>query len=161
MHILKKEHHQARHYCYAYVLGKSYEQYRIQDDGEPSNSAGAPIYGQLQAYDVTNILVVVVRYYGGTKLGVGGLINAYRTAAQQALEACAIVIKTIDISFTIAFEYPLLHKVMRLINDHKIKIIDQNMELNCVFKLAIRQKEAAKVMQAFNDVYGIELLEDL
>ncbi|WP_299151221.1 YigZ family protein [uncultured Dokdonia sp.] len=157
---LKKQHYQARHWCYAYVLGKEYEQYRANDDGEPSNSAGAPIYGQLQSYDVTNVLVVVVRYFGGTKLGVGGLINAYRTGAQNALEASHIVEKTIDISFKVQFEYPLLNKAMRLINDYKVTIINQHMEMNCVFTLAIRRKESAKVIKAFNEVYGITLLED-
>lgn len=157
---LKKQHYQARHWCYAYVLGKEYEQYRANDDGEPSNSAGAPIYGQLQSYDVTNVLVVVVRYFGGTKLGVGGLINAYRTAAQAALDASKIVQKTIDIPFSIKFDYPLLNKVMRLTNDHEISIIEQKMELSCVFHLAIRRREATKVVSLFNEVYGIELLKE-
>lgn len=104
--------------------------------------------------------MVVVRYFGGTKLGVGGLINAYRTGAQQALEVSKIVTKTIDIPFDIKFEYPLLNKVMRLINDHDVTIVDQKMELNCMFKLAIRRKEADMVIGAFSDVYGIELLEN-
>ena len=157
---LKKQHYQARHWCYAYVLGKEYEQYRANDDGEPSNSAGAPIYGQLQSFDVTNVLVVVVRYFGGTKLGVGGLINAYRTGAQLALENARIVEKTIDIPFSVQFEYPLLNKAMRLINDHKVTIIEQKMEMDCVFHLAIRRKESEKVIEAFNEVYGINLLKD-
>ena len=93
---LKKKHHTARHFCYAWQLGKSYDSYRANDDGEPSNSAGMPIYGQLQAFDVTNVLVVSVRYFGGTKLGVGGLIQAYKTSAQLALEASKIVKRTID-----------------------------------------------------------------
>ncbi|TVZ53446.1 IMPACT family protein [Dokdonia sp. Hel_I_53] len=157
---LKKEHYQARHWCYAYVLGEEYDQYRANDDGEPSNSAGAPIYGQLQSYDVTNVLVVVVRYFGGTKLGVGGLINAYRSGAQLALENSKIITRTIDISFSIQFEYPLLNKVMRLINDFDVKVIEQEMQLNCKFDLAIRRKEASKVIRSFEEVYGIELLEN-
>ncbi len=157
---LKKQHYQARHWCYAYVLGKEYEQYRANDDGEPSNSAGAPIHGQLLSYDVTNVLVVVVRYFGGTKLGVGGLINAYRSGAQLALENSNIVTRTIDIPFSIQFEYPLLNKVMRLINDYEVKIVEQNMELSCRFDLSIRRKEANKVIGAFNEVYGIDLLEN-
>ncbi|WP_339845345.1 YigZ family protein [Dokdonia sp. Asnod3-C12] len=157
---LKKQHYQARHWCYAYVLGKEYEQYRANDDGEPSNSAGAPIYGQLQSFDVTNVLVVVVRYFGGTKLGVGGLINAYRTGAQLALENARIVKKTIDIPFSVQFEYPLLNKAMRLINDYKVTIIEQKMEMDCVFHLAIRRKESEKVIEAFNEVYGINLLKE-
>lgn len=157
---LKKQHYQARHWCYAYVIGKEYEQYRANDDGEPSNSAGAPIYGQLQSFDVTNVLVVVVRYFGGTKLGVGGLINAYRTGAQLALKASKIVETTIDIPFTVQFEYPLLNKAMRLINDYNVTIIEQKMMIDCIFRLAIRRKEAAKVIGAFEEVYGINILKD-
>lgn len=159
--FLKKHHHQARHWCYAYVLGKEYEQYRANDDGEPSNSAGAPIYGQLQSYDVTNVLIVVVRYFGGTKLGVSGLINAYRSSAQLALERADIKLKTIDIPFSIKFEYPLLNKAMRLIKDYEVIIINQKMELHCVFDLAIRRKESKKVIEAFEKTYGINLIEDL
>ncbi len=157
---LKKDHYQARHWCYAWVLGKEYEHYRANDDGEPSNSAGAPIHGQLQSYDVTNVLVVVVRYFGGTKLGVSGLINAYRTTAQMALDASRIVERTIDIPFTITFEYPMLNKVMRLLNDYEVTSVEQRMELNCTFDLKIRRKEAEKVIRAFDEVYGIEVLKD-
>jgi len=157
---LKKEHYQARHWCYAYVIGERYEQYRHNDDGEPSNSAGAPIYGQLQSFDVTNVLVVVVRYFGGTKLGVGGLINAYRTGAQLALEASKIVQKTIDIPFTIFFEYPLLNKAMRLIKDLEVHLIHQEMHLSCTFKLSIREKDAQKTISAFEDIYGITVKID-
>ena len=142
------------------MLGKEYEQYRANDDGEPSNSAGAPIYGQLQSFDVTNILVVVVRYFGGTKLGVGGLINAYRTGAQKALDISKIVEKTINIPFSVQFEYPLLNKVMRLTNDHDVHIIEQQMQLDCVFHLSIRRSEAEKVIGMFDEVYGINLLKE-
>ena len=103
---LKKQHHTARHFCYAWQLGNNYEHYRANDDGEPSNSAGMPIYGQLQSFNITNCLVVVVRYFGGTKLGVGGLIQAYKTTAQLALEASKIVEKTIDDVFLVKFDYP-------------------------------------------------------
>jgi uncharacterized YigZ family protein len=157
---LKKSHHQARHWCYAWVLGKSYERFRANDDGEPSNSAGAPIHGQLQSFDLTNVLVVVVRYFGGTKLGVGGLINAYRTGAQLALDAAIIAERTIDIVFDIEFEYPLLNKVMRLIKDHDVNIIKQEMMLHCHFTLSIREKDAALVIAAFEEVYGIKHLKE-
>lgn len=156
---LKKKHYQARHWCYAWVLGKKYERFRANDDGEPSNSAGAPIHGQLQSYDVTNVLVVVVRYFGGTKLGVGGLINAYRTGAQLALEASTIEERTIDVEFDIEFEYPLLNTVMRLIKDENIQIIEQDMMLKCRFKLAIRGKEADRVLLLVKNVYGVKVLE--
>ena len=156
---LKKTHYQARHWCYAWVLGNQYERYRANDDGEPSNSAGAPIHGQLLSFDVTNVLVVVVRYFGGTKLGVGGLINAYRTGAQLALQDATIVERTIDIEFLIQFEYPLLNKVMRLIKDYDVTILKQEMELNCRFLLSIREKDASKVIASFEDVYGINRLK--
>ncbi|MEQ3656967.1 MAG: YigZ family protein [Dokdonia sp.] len=160
---LKKEHYQARHWCYAWVLGKRYEQYRANDDGEPSNSAGAPIHGQIQSFDLTNTLVVVVRYFGGTKLGVGGLINAYRTAAKMALENASIEERTIDTTFRVQFEYPLLNKVMRLIRDLEVNILHQEMTLDCRFDLSIRQKESQKVIQTFKEVYGLAVTteEDL
>src|SRR5690554_4830238 len=109
---LKKQHHSARHWCYAYQLGTDENnlQFRANDDGEPNNSAGMPIYGQIQSFEVTNILVVVVRYFGGVKLGVGGLVTAYKTAAQMALEQADIIEKTIDIHFLIHFDYKNMNK---------------------------------------------------
>lgn len=152
---LKKKHHQARHWCYAWVLGKEYNRFRANDDGEPSNSAGAPIHGQLQSYDVTNTLVVVVRYFGGTKLGVGGLINAYRTAAQMALDASSIIEKTIDVEFSIVFDYSLMNKVMRVIKEQNIKIIDQKSMLNCEYKLAVRKKDVDRISLLVKNIYGV------
>jgi len=103
---------------------------------------------------------VVVRYFGGTKLGVGGLINAYRSSAQLAIEASDIITKTIDVVFKINFEYPLLNKVMRLIKDYDVNIIEQTMELQCNFTLSIRKKKAEVVIQKFEEVYGINLIDD-
>lgn len=154
---LKKQHHTARHFCYAWQLGKSYDSYRANDDGEPSNSAGMPIYGQLQAFDVTNVLVVSVRYFGGTKLGVGGLIQAYKTSAQLALEASKIVKRTIDEEFTLTFEYPEMNTVMRIIKDEDLKIISQKMELNCEITLSVRKKEAEKIFQLFENTYKVNI----
>lgn len=156
---LKKQHHNARHWCYAWQLGKSYEHYRANDDGEPSNSAGMPIYGQLQSFEVTNILVVAVRYFGGTKLGVGGLIQAYKTTAQMALEACSIVERTIDEVFILKFEYPELNTVMRIIKDEDINIVSQKMELNCEFEISIRKKEAKRIFDIFENTYKIEIID--
>ena len=110
LETLKKKHHSARHWCYAWQMGTENPSYRANDDGEPNNSAGMPIYGQIQSFDVTNILVVVVRYFGGVKLGVGGLINAYRNAAQLALEASDIEEKTIDLLFELHFDYKDMNK---------------------------------------------------
>jgi len=157
---LKKQHYQARHWCYAWVLGMGYERFRANDDGEPSNSAGAPIYGQLQSFDVTNVLVVVVRYFGGTKLGVGGLINAYKTGAQLALEASNIVEKTIDRVFRIRFEYPLMNKVMRVIKEKDIKIVAQKMELHCEYTLSKREKDVDAVISIFSQIYGVTFIEE-
>ena len=156
---LKKQHHNARHWCYAWQLGKSYEHYRANDDGEPSNSAGMPIYGQLQSFEVTNILVVAVRYFGGTKLGVGGLIQAYKTTAQMALEACSIVERTIDEVFILKFEYPELNTVMRIIKDEDINIVSQKMELNGEFEISIRKKEAKRIYDIFENTYKIEIID--
>ncbi|MCG2420049.1 YigZ family protein [Aequorivita sp. F47161] len=154
---LKKQHHSARHWCYAWQLGKSYEHYRANDDGEPSNSAGMPIYGQLQSFDVTNILVVVVRYFGGTKLGVGGLIQAYKTTAQMALETCKIVKRTIDETFLLKFEYPEMNTVMQLIKNENLKLISQKMELNCEFEIAVRKKDAERIYQLFENTYKVTI----
>ncbi len=154
---LKKKHHSARHWCYAWQTGTEQPRYRINDDGEPSNSAGQPIYGQILSFDVTNILIVVVRYFGGVKLGVGGLINAYRTSAQLALESSTILEKTIDIHFVITFEYKDMNKVMRIIKENNIKITSQKLELNCNIYISVRKKNVHKIKDAFSSLYEIEI----
>ncbi len=154
---LKKRHHAARHWCYAWQIGSEKYRYRVNDDGEPSNSAGQPIYGQIQSYDVTNILIVVVRYFGGVKLGVGGLINAYRTSAQLALEASAIVEKTINIGFVIHFEYKDMNKVMRILKENNIKITKQELELNCKLYILVRKRNADKIKEVFSPLYEIKI----
>ncbi len=155
--VLKKQHHTARHWCYGYQLGKNYDRFRANDDGEPSNSAGMPIYGQLQSFDVTNTLIVVVRYFGGTKLGVGGLINAYKTAAQMALEACEIEERTIDSHFLLTFDYPEMNTVMRLIKEHHIELVAQKMELHCTFEIKVRLTEAKRIFEIFDNTYKVEI----
>lgn len=157
LETLKKQHHSARHWCYAWQMGLHYENYRANDDGEPTNSAGMPIYGQLQSFEVTNILVVVVRYFGGTKLGVGGLVQAYKTAALMALEASRIVEKTIDETFIIKFDYPEMNTVMRIIKDEDINLIDQKTELSCEFKISVRKRDAAKVFGIFENTYKVSI----
>lgn len=156
---LKKKHHSARHWCYAWQLGKDNFQFRANDDGEPSNSAGMPIYGQIQSFDVTNILVVVVRYFGGVKLGVGGLINAYRTAAQMSLEASNIVTRTIDTKFEVAFDYPEMNKVMRVIKENNLNVIDQMLELDCRIIISVRKKEAERIYEKFDATYKVKITE--
>ena len=156
---LKKQHHNARHWCYAYQIGIEDIQYRANDDGEPNNSAGMPIYGQIQSFEVTNVLVVVVRYFGGTKLGVGGLINAYKTSAQLALEAAKIVEKTINKNFTLKFEYKNMSKVMRLLKENDVEIINQKLELNCLLEISVRKNNSSKVFDLFNEFYGVKITE--
>ena len=159
---LRKKHHAARHWCYAWQLGKEDYRYRANDDGEPSNSAGMPIYGQIQSFDVTNVLIVVVRYFGGVKLGVGGLINAYKTAAQMALEASKIVTRTIDLTFQISFDYPEMNKVMRVIKENNLNVVDQILELDCKIIIKVRKKEADRIYEKFDATYKVKIkqLED-
>lgn len=158
---LKKKHHAARHFCYAYQLGIEAEdaKYRANDDGEPSNSAGLPIYGQIQSFEVTNILIVSVRYFGGTKLGVGGLISAYKTSAQITLEASEIIEKTIDIYFQLNFEYDLMNAVMRIIKEKNLQIIRQKLELTCEYVISIRKNEAQIIFELFNNIYKVNIKE--
>lgn len=159
LELLKKEHFSARHWCYAYQIGTEKIQYRANDDGEPNNSAGMPIYGQIQSFEVTNILVVVVRYFGGVKLGVGGLISAYKTAAQMALEDAEIVEKTIDKQFTLAFGYAHMNKVMRIIKEKNLTIVSQKMELDCEIVVATRKKNAPIIWDTFENLYEVQLHE--
>jgi uncharacterized YigZ family protein len=162
---LRKLHPHAVHYCYAYQLGTAPKiSYRANDDGEPSNTAGAPIYGQIQSFGVTNILIVVVRIFGGTKLGVGGLIAAYRTTAQMTLEVCEIVEKTIDVQFLISFDYKNMNKVMRVIKEKKLEIISQEMEMDEDSGLPIgkimtktRKKNAESIFDIFDLMFEIDI----
>lgn len=154
---LKKKHHKARHFCYAWQLGQNYEHYRANDDGEPSNSAGMPIYGQLQAYEVTNTLIVVVRYFGGTKLGVGGLISAYKISAQMALDESKILKKLITKSIYVNCNYDMMDQVMRLTNDLNLKIVSQNLELDCNFEIEIRENKHEEYYEKFNHIYGLNV----
>ncbi len=158
LEVIKKQHHSARHWCYAYQLGlqESQYQFRVNDDGEPNNSAGMPIYGQLQSFEVTNVLIIVVRYFGGIKLGVGGLINAYKTAAQMALEHSKIVTKTINEEIQVKFEYKNMNKVMRIIKEKNLKIKNQTLELSCVIIISVRLKNIKNVLQTFDAIYGVE-----
>ena len=156
---LRKEHFSARHWCYAYQIGTEKIQYRANDDGEPNNSAGMPIYGQIQSFEVTNVLVVVVRYFGGVKLGVGGLISAYKIAAQMALENSEIVERTIDKHFIISFGYANMNKVMRIIKEKNLQIISQKMEMDCEIEISIRKKSVQNLLDTFESLYEIKLTE--
>lgn len=155
---LKKEHHTARHWCYAYQLGLGEPEYRANDDGEPSNSAGQPIYGQIQAFELTDVLVVVVRYFGGTKLGVGGLINAYRTGAKLALEASAIETRYVEIPFVIKTPYNLLGRIMRLISDMNINIISQESAQDVTLRLSVRASQLDSVKNEVKKLYPAQFI---
>lgn len=161
LETLRTKHTKAGHFCYAYQIGKDKNtiNYRTNDDGEPNNSAGMPIYGQIQSFDVTNILIVVVRYFGGVKLGVGGLINAYKTGAQLALEASKIKELTINISFLIKFEYELMNKVMRVIKEKNLNLTNQKLELDCEIIISVRKKEAKSIYAIFESIYKVTITE--
>jgi uncharacterized YigZ family protein len=161
---LRKQHANAGHFCYAYQLGTDVVTYRVNDDGEPPNSSGMPIYGQIQSFTVTNILIVVVRYFGGTKLGVGGLISAYKNTAQLVLKNCEIVEKTINISFKLSFDYQNISKVMRVIKEKKLEMVHQEIEINEIsgfstgkILIKTRKKNAELIFDIFNNIYGIKV----
>ena len=157
LELLRKKHHTAGHFCYAWQLGVESIRFRANDDGEPSNSAGMPIYGQIQSFEVTNILVVSVRYFGGTKLGVGGLINAYRSSARLTLESSIIKEKTVDIFYKLNFQYDLMSKVMRILKENSIIIQHQKFEIDCEMIIAVRKSNAKKVFEIFKAFYKVEI----
>lgn len=156
---LRKQHSGAGHFCYAFQIGTDTVYFRVNDDGEPSNSAGMPIYGQIQSFGLTNVLVVVVRYFGGVKLGVGGLISTYKTAAQMALEEAEIIEKTIDIKYQISFDYKNMNKVMRIIKEKNLEIISQHMEESCQIEIAARKKNAEMIFDIFTNLFEVEIKE--
>lgn len=145
---IQKKHNDARHHCYAYILGPRKDAYRMNDNGEPSGTAGRPIHGQLMSKDLTNTLVIVVRYFGGIKLGVSGLQNAYKIAAKEALEAATIIEKTIDETYEVTFEYLQMNNVMQLMKDPYVTIISQQSDLNCTIQFSVRQREAERIVTA-------------
>jgi uncharacterized YigZ family protein len=157
MEPLRKRHFNAVHFCYAYQIGTEKITFRANDDGEPSNSAGMPIYGQIQSQELTNVLIVIVRFFGGTKLGVGGLITAYKTAAQMALDATSIIEKTIDIHYLISFDYKNMNKVMRVIKEKNLEIITQKMEMSCEIEIATRKKNATIVLDTFENMFEVAI----
>jgi uncharacterized YigZ family protein len=154
---LRKQHPNAVHFCYAYQVGAEQISYRVNDDGEPSGSAGIPIYGQIQSFGITNVLLVIVRYFGGVKLGVGGLISAYKTAAQQTLESACLIEKTIDVSYVARFDYAQLNKVMRVIKEKNLAILTQKMDMQCEIELSTRKSAEANLLAAFENLYEIVL----
>jgi uncharacterized YigZ family protein len=141
----RKHYYDARHVCWAYMLGAERLQFRTYDDGEPSSTAGKPILGVINSQGLTDILIVVVRYFGGIKLGTSGLTAAYRAAAQDALENAQFIEKTVDKDISFVFEYPSLNGIMRIIKEDNIQIISQKIDMNCEMTLRIRESEAEKL----------------
>lgn len=159
LEAVKKAHFSARHWCYAWQLGYGrHQRYRANDDGEPNNTAGIPIYGQIQSFELTNILVIVVRYFGGIKLGVGGLVQAYKTTAQLTLQETEIEEKLITEELIINFDYPLMNKVMRVVKEQNLTVTAQHLTESCELHLAIRQSDYAKIEEIFNNLYGVVLV---
>ncbi|MFP4059281.1 MAG: IMPACT family protein [Bacteroidales bacterium] len=148
--LSRKEYHDARHHCYAYSIGKNREKFRANDDGEPSGSAGKPILGQLYSYEVTNTLVVVVRYFGGTLLGVGGLISAYRNAAGDALSNATIIREYMVSRYVLTFPYPIMNDVMRIMDNKGVFIEKQNFTETCSLQVAIRESMNETIKNKLN-----------
>lgn len=138
----RKKYYDARHVCYAYVLGADKADFRANDDGEPSSTAGKPILGQINSYDLTNVLVIVVRYYGGVNLGTGGLIVAYRTAAADALDHATTEARLVEEVITYSFPYPMMNAVMRVIKEMQPRIVSQTFDNTCSISMSIRQEMA-------------------
>jgi uncharacterized YigZ family protein len=154
---LSKMYPNANHICYAWQLGTGNTVYKINDDGEPNNSAGMPIYGQILAFKVTNVLVVVVRTFGGTKLGIGGLIRAYRTAANMSLENSKIVVKTIQQEFLLIFPYSEMDKVMCVIKQRYLRVLSRKMEVNCTLRIGVRQTKADHIEEIFRTLRRVSV----
>lgn len=148
----QKEYYDARHICYAYMLGHARADFRANDNGEPSGTAGKPILGQINSFGLTDILVVVVRYFGGIKLGTGGLIVAYREAAQMALQAAEIIEKTVDDDIRVRFEYPFMNDVMRIVKEEGPEILRQVFEMDCEMVLRIRRAQADRLRERLSKV---------
>lgn len=154
---LSKKYYDARHHCYSWILNPDKSAFRINDDGEPSGSAGRPIHGQLLSFNLTNVLLVVVRYFGGTKLGIPGLINAYKMASIDALEKAQIVEKQIKDIYKVAFNYPEMNIVMRILKDESLEQFDQDFGVDCKLKFAVRRNDSDRVADLFKKIHTIQI----
>ena len=155
---LRKEYFDARHHCYAYILGPRKDAYRVNDDGEPSGTGGRPIHGQLLSADLTDTLIVVVRYFGGILLGASGLANAYKAAARDAIGNAEVVEKTIDVSYRLHFEYALMNDVMRMLKELGVQPRNQEFNLDCRMDVSVRQSLSVRVYDALSKLYGLEIV---
>ena len=154
---LKKEHPKAVHFCFAYRIGTDGNNFRSSDDGEPSGSAGKPILGQIDSKELTNVAIIVVRYWGGTLLGVPGLINAYKTAASLALQITPLVQKQIEVNYALQFDYARMNEVMMVIKQFNCTVVSQELQLFCTMQLGIPKNRLTEVQYKLNDIQGVEL----
>lgn len=154
---IKKEHPKATHHCFAYRLGLDGNNFRVSDDGEPSGSAGRPILGQIDSKQLTNILIIVVRYFGGTLLGVPGLINAYKTAAALALQVIPIVRKPVEVNYTLQFDYTIMNDVMTIIKQCDCVVISQDMQLFCHMRIAVPKNRLEEVLYKLKELHTLEI----
>ena len=157
LEALRKEYFDARHHCYAYILGPTKDVYRVNDDGEPSGTGGRPIHGQLLSADLTDTLIVVVRYFGGVLLGASGLANAYKTAARDAIEHAEVVEKTIDVRYRLQFEYVLMNDVMRIVKEFGLTPMNQDYNLDCRLELSVRQSQSVRLYDALAKLRAVTI----
>ena len=154
---IKKKYFDAKHHCYAFIIGPDKSCYRSSDDGEPSGTAGKPILNQILSKDLTNVCVVVTRYFGGQLLGVAGLINAYKTSAREALDNCGVMEKTVDEVYSVSFGYPLLNEVMRILKEENLEQRNTKFELDCYLEIAVRKSISNKIVDKLDRIYGVEV----
>lgn len=157
----QKKYYDARHVCYAYMLGAERKEFRANDNGEPSGTAGKPILGQINSNELTDILVIVVRYFGGIKLGTSGLIVAYKTAAAQALSEAQIIEKTVDEQVTVVFEYPFMNDIMRIVKEESPEILNQSYDMDCVMTLRIRKSQMPRLRMRLEKVETARISDDV
>lgn len=157
--IYQKKYYDARHVCYAYMLGHERKDFRANDNGEPSGTAGKPILGQINSNGLTDILIVVVRYFGGIKLGTSGLIVAYKAAAAEAIANATIIEKTVDDEIAVAFEYPFMNDVMRIVKEEEPEILEQSYDMDCLMKLRIRRSMMGKLCARLEKVETARIIE--
>ena len=153
----EKEYYDARHVCYAYMLGPQRDVFRSVDNGEPSGTAGKPILGQINSNELTDVLIIVVRYFGGVKLGTSGLTVAYRMAAAEAIRAAQIEERTVDVTLTAGFEYPLMNQVMRVVKDEEPQIVEQDFQMHCLLKMRIRKGALEQLVTKLQQIRGVDV----
>ena len=154
---LRKDYFDARHHCYAYILGPNKDAWRANDDGEPSGTGGRPIHGQLLSADLTDTLIVVVRYFGGIRLGASGLANAYKTAARDAIDHATIIEKTINVRYRLLFQYETMNDVMRILKEFDLKPENQHFELDCTLEVEVRQSESVRFYDRIAELRTVKI----